>query len=89
MLFVLFLPASVVAVFTFRFFNQGWQQFIMAGIVFVSMLVTYFGFRMIDMVNDDPYMAVLYMFIGSLLIVAGYPLIYFFERMFNLLQVQG
>lgn len=85
-LFVMFLLASIVAVFTFRFFNQGWQQFIMSGIVFVSMLVTYFGFRMIDMVNDDPYVAVLYMFIGSMLIVAGYPLIYLFERMFNLVS---
>ncbi len=85
-LFVMFLLASIVAVFTFRFFNQGWQQFIMSGIVFVSILVTYFGFRMIDMVNDDPYMAVLYMFIGSMLIVAGYPLIYLFERMFNLVS---
>ena len=85
-LFVMFLLASIVAVFTFRFFNQGWQQFIMSGIVFVSILVTYFGFRMIDMVNDDPYMAVLYMFIGSMLIVAGYPLTYLFERMFNLVS---
>lgn len=85
-LFVMFLLASIVAVFTFRFFNQGWQQFIMSGIVFVSILVIYFGFRMIDMVNDDPYMAVLYMFIGSMLIVAGYPLIYLFERMFNLVS---
>lgn len=85
-LFVMFLLASIVAVFTFRFFNQGWQQFIMSGIVFVSILVTYFGFRMIDMVNDDPYMAVLYMFIGSMLMVAGYPLIYLFERMFNLVS---
>lgn len=85
-LFVMFLLASIVAVFTFRFFNQGWQQFIMSGIVFVSILVTYFGFRMIDMENDDPYMAVLYMFIGSMLIVAGYPLIYLFERMFNLVS---
>lgn len=85
-LFVMFLLASIVAVFAFRFFNQGWQQFIMSGIVFVSLLVTYFGFRMIDMVNDDPYMAVLYMFIGSMLIVAGYPLIYLFERMFNLVS---
>ena len=85
-LFVMCLLASIVAVFAFRFFNQGWQQFIMAGIVFLSMLVTYFGFRMIDMVNDDPYFAMLYMFLGSLLIVAGYPLIYLFERMFNLVS---
>lgn len=85
-LFVMFLLASIVAVFVFKFFNQGWQQFIMSGIVFVCQLVTYFGFRLIDMVNDDPYVAVLYMFIGSMLIVAGYPLIYLFERMFNLVS---
>ncbi len=85
-LFVMFLLASIVAVFAFRFFNQGWQQFIMAGIVFASLVVTYFGFRLVDMVNDDPYMALLYMFIGSMLIVAGYPLIYLFERMFNLVS---
>ena len=85
-LFVMFLLASIVAVFAFRYFNQGWQQFIMSGIVFVTLLVTYFGFRLIDMVNDDPYIAVLYMFIGSVLIVAGYPLIYLFERMFNLVS---
>lgn len=85
-LFVMFLLASIVAVFAFKYFNQGWQQFIMAGIVFLCLLVTYFGFRMIDMVNDDPYIAVLYMFLGSMLIVAGYPLIYLFERMFNLVS---
>ena len=85
-LFVMFLLASIVAVFAFRFFNQGWQQFIMAGIVFASLVVTYFGFRLVDMVNDDPYMALLYMFVGSMLIVAGYPLIYLFERMFNLVS---
>lgn len=85
-LFVMFLLASIVAVFVFKYFNQGWKQFILAGIVFVSMILTYFGFRMIDMVNDDPYIAVLYMFIGSILIVAGYPLIYLFERMFNLVS---
>ena len=85
-LFVMFLLASIVAVFAFKYFNQGWQQFIMSGIVFITLLVTYFGFRLIDMVNDDPYIAVLYMFIGSMLIVAGYPLIYLFERMFNLVS---
>ncbi len=85
-LFVMFLLASIVAVFAFKYFNQGWQQFVMSGIVFVTLLVTYFGFRLIDMVNDDPYIAVLYMFIGSMLIVAGYPLIYLFERMFNLVS---
>ena len=85
-LFVMFTVASVVAVFAFKYFNRGWQQFITAAIVFVSLLVTYFGFRLIDMVRDDPYQAVLFMFIGSMLTVAGYPLIYLFEKMFNLVS---
>lgn len=85
-LFVMFTVACVVAVFAFKYFNMGWQQFITAAIVFVSLVITYFGFRLIGMVNDDPYQAVLFMFVGSMLTVAGYPLIYLFERMFNLVS---
>ncbi|MBQ6286464.1 MAG: HDIG domain-containing protein [Bacteroidales bacterium] len=85
-LFVMFIMASVVAVFAFKYFNRGWQQFITAAIVFVTLIITYFGFRLVGMVNDDPYQAVLYMFIGSILTVAGYTLIYLFEKMFNLVS---
>ena len=85
-LFVMFTVASVVAVFAFKFFNQGWQQFITAVIVFISLLITYFAFRFIGMVSDDPYQALLFMFIGSMLNVAGYPLIYLFEKMFGLVS---
>ncbi len=85
-LFVMFIVASVVAVFAFKFFNQGWRQFITAAIVFVSLLVTYFGFRLIGKVSDDPYQAILFLFIGSMLNVAGYPLIYLFEKMFGLVS---
>ncbi len=85
-LYVMFTVASVVAVFAFKFFNQGWQQFITAAIVFISLLATYFAFRFIGMISDDPYQAVLFMFIGSMLNVAGYPLIYLFEKMFGLVS---
>lgn len=85
-LFVMFMEASVVAIFVFKYFNRGWMQFITAAVVFVSLMVTYMGFRLIDMVNDDPYQALLFLFVGSLLSVAGYPLIYLFEKMFNLVS---
>ena len=85
-LFVMFIVASVVAVFAFKYFNQGWQQFITAAIVFAILVVTYIGFRLVGMVGDDPYQAVLYMFVGSMLTVAGYPLIYLFEKMFGLVS---
>lgn len=85
-LFVMFTIASVLAAFMFKFFSRGWMQFVTASAVFVSLAVTYFGFRMTDMVNDDPYQAVLFMFLGSLATVAGYPMIYLFEKMFGLLS---
>ena len=55
-------------------------------IVFCTMALTYFGFRMIDMVNDNPYQSILFLFVSSMLSVAGYPLVYLFERMFNLVS---
>ncbi|MBO6249219.1 MAG: HDIG domain-containing protein, partial [Bacteroidales bacterium] len=85
-LFVMFTIASVVAVFSFKFFNQGWQQFISAFIVFVSLVITYFAFRFIGMVSDNPSQAVLFLFVGSMLNVAGYPLIYLFEKLFGLVS---
>ncbi|MBO4231199.1 MAG: HDIG domain-containing protein [Bacteroidales bacterium] len=85
-LFVMFTVASVVAVFSFKYFNQGWQQFISALIVFVSLVITYFAFRLIGLVSGNPSRAVLFLFIGSMLNVAGYPLIYLFEKMFGLVS---
>ena len=85
-LFVMFMVASVVAIFVFKYFNRGWMQFITAMFVFISLLVTYFGFRLTDMVNDNPYRTILFLFLGSMLTVAGYPLIYLFEKTFNLIS---
>lgn len=85
-LFVMFIIASQVAVLAFKHFNHGWKQFIMAAMVLASLLVTYSAFRLVDMVNDNPYHAVLLMVVGSLLTVAGYTLIFLFERAFNLLS---
>jgi putative nucleotidyltransferase with HDIG domain len=85
-LFVMFMAGSLVAIYTFKFFNRSWMQFISALFVFATMALTYFGFRMIDMVNDNPYQALLFLFISSMLSVAGYPLVYLFERMFNLVS---
>lgn len=85
-LFVMFVTASVVAVFSFKYFNRGWMQFISAGLVFLSLMLTYFGFRFIDMIHDNPYQTVVLLFVGSLLSVAAYPLIFLFEKMFNLVS---
>ena len=81
-LFTMFLVASMVSLYTFKYFSRGWLQFISALIVFISLVITYFGFRFIDAVNGNVYQAVLYLFVGSMLSVAGYPLIYLFEKTF-------
>ena len=85
-LFVMFLVAGLCGFYSFQFFNRGWHQFLSAAVVFVTLLITYFGFRFIDAVSGNPYREVAFLFLGSLLSVAGYPAIYLFEKIFNLLS---
>ena len=85
-LFVMFTVADIVCIYTFNFFSRGWRQFINAGIVFLTLLVVYFAFRLIDLVNGNAYYAIIYLFIGSFMAVAGYPLVYLFEKLFNLVS---
>lgn len=86
-LFVMNLVAGVVAIYVFMFFNKGWQQFVTALCVFVSLLIVYMGFRLIDGVKGfDDFTTIFFMFLGSFLIVAGYPLVYLFEKIFMLVS---
>lgn len=85
-LFVMFLVAGLCGFYSFQFFNRGWHQFLSAAVVFVTLLITYFGFRLIDAVSGNPYREVGFLFLGSLLSVAGYPTIYLFEKIFNLVS---
>ena len=85
-LFVMFFVAGMVAVLAFRYFNRGWQQFITALITFAVLAVTYLGFRAAEMVAGNIWRVLLDLFVGSLLTVAFYPVIYLFERMFNLVS---
>lgn len=86
-LFVLYLVSGIITLYVFDYFNRGWRQFVTAGIAFVSLLITFIGFRF---VNDasvlSEYKLILYLLIGSLLSVAGYPLIYLFEKVFMLVS---
>ncbi|MCR5003306.1 MAG: HDIG domain-containing protein [Bacteroidales bacterium] len=85
-LFVLFTVAGIVDMAVFKYFNKGWKQFISAGIVFVVLFLLFCGFYFIDQADGFFGRRVLYLFIGSMLSVAGYPLIYLFERVFNLVS---
>ena len=85
-LFVMYFTAGMVAILSFRFFNRGWKQFITALITFVVLALVYLGFRSAEMVAGNVWRALLLLFVGSMLTVAGYPLIYLFERLFNLVS---
>lgn len=85
-LFVMFLVAGLVDMHIFHNFQRGWKQFIAALIVFAVLSVIYLSFRAADLIAGSVWRPVLSLFIGSMLSVAGYPLIYLFERLFNLVS---
>lgn len=87
-LFVIYLAGGIVAIYAFMYFNKGWQQFIMAFCVFVATTVTFFAFKLIDgeIREFNDYQTVLFLFLGAMMSVAGYPLIYLFERIFMLVS---
>ena len=86
-LFIIYLTAGVVVMYVYQFLSKGWKQFLMALVSAVAAILTYLGFRL---VNDVPLFSDLsrigHLCLGSLLAVAGYPLIFLFERMFNLVS---
>lgn len=85
-LFVMFLLAGFVDIFCFRFFNRGWMQFLTAFITFVAVALLYLGFRMTDVFSGSAAQTIMLLFVGSMLTVLGYPLIFLFERLFNLVS---
>ncbi len=85
-LFVMFFVAGMVAILAFRRFNRGWMQFITALITFAVLALSYLGFRAADLVAGTVWRTLLSLLLGSMLTVAGYPLIYLFERLFNLVS---
>ena len=85
-LFFMFLCAGIVSMNTFKQFNRGWKQFLNALVIFGVELVVFAGFRLIDAGHSLVWVNVLRLFGGAMLTVAFYPLIYVFERVFNLVS---
>ena len=86
-LFVTFLVAGSVGMFVFEKFNRGWLQFVTAFIVFAVMVLVWTAFRFVEGVDSlHDYHVVIDMALGALLLVAGYPLIYLFEKIFMLVS---
>jgi len=87
-LFVMFLTAGVVTIRTFSRLSKGWLQFLNAAILFGIELAVFLAFRFIDAGSISTWwLNLILIFVGALLTVALYPLIYLFERVFNLVSV--
>ena len=82
----IFLLAGIVAIYTFRFFGQGWKQFLNALITYAVMMILYLGFRLIDVTGGGMIRISVYLLAAAALPVAGYPLTFLFERIFNLVS---
>lgn len=86
-LFVMDLTAGVVGILVFGRFNKGWLQFVTAFIVFIVMGLVWSAFRLIEGPSSlNEYRPILNMALAAFMTVAGYPLIYLFEKLFALIS---
>ena len=86
-LFVIYLVAGSVGMFVFERFNRGWLQFVTAFVVYVVMAIVWFAFRFAEGIDSlHNYNVLIEMALAAFLAVAGYPLIYLFEKAFMLVS---
>ena len=85
-LFVMHVVAGMVAIYGFQYLGRGWKQFVLAAITFVVLSLTYWGFHLLDMVTAKFFRIDVYLFVASMLAVAGYPLVFLFEKLFGLVS---
>jgi putative nucleotidyltransferase with HDIG domain len=86
-IFIIYLVAGVVGMLVFEYFNRGWLQFVTAFIVFAVMVLVWLAFRLMEGLDTlSEYPIIIYMAFGAFLSVAGYPLIYLFEKIFKLVS---
>ncbi len=85
--FLVFLAGGVISIITFKTFNKGWRQFLNAIITFAVMFLVFLGLRLTDLAGGNIIRTALLLFISAILCVAGYPLSYLFEKIFNLVSV--
>ena len=84
--FLVFLTGGIVSVSIFSRFRKGWRQFLAALITFSAMALVYTGLWAADFAGTALLRVLPSLFISSLLCVFVYPLIYLFERIFNLVS---
>lgn len=85
-LFVMYMVAGPLSMYLFQYLGRGWKQFLVALVNFAALALVYLAFHWLDAVNALVARILVYLFIASVLQVLGYPLIYLFEKIFNLVS---
>ncbi len=86
-LFFIYLAGGIAAIYVFDYFNKGWLQFVLALVTFAVMAVVWGAFRLADGMEGMMNIRQLWQLsLAAFLAVAGYPLIYLFEKIFMLVS---
>lgn len=83
--FFIHLVAGFVGIYLYQKLNKGWLQFVAAFIVYIIMSVVWVGFCLMFDDMTDWYL-LMYIALSAGLSIAGYPIVYLFERMFMLVS---
>ncbi len=83
--FFIHLVAGFMGIYIYQTLNKGWLQFVGTFIVYVIMSVVWMGFCLI-FDNVGNWYLLMYIALAAGLSIAGYPLIYLFEKMFRLVS---
>lgn len=84
--YMMFAMAGTVQALIFKYFRKGWRQFIAALINFAVLSALFLGFKYANLINEPIGISILRIFMGAILTVATYPLIYLLEKLFNLVS---
>lgn len=83
--FFVHLVAGIMGLYVYQTLNKGWLQFVGTFINYLIMCVVWIGLCLI-FDNVGNWYLLLYMALGAVLSIAGYPLIYLFEKLFRLVS---
>lgn len=83
--FFMHLVAGIMSLYIFKNLDKGWQQFVGSFMIFLMMVVVWLGFCFI-FDNVGHWYLLFYIALGAVLAIAGYPLVYLFEKMFRLVS---
>lgn len=85
--FLMYLLAGIVATSCMKHMQKVWMHFVLATIIFAVLSISYAAMLMLNFMEESQWSLVLVRLLAaSVFVVAGYPLISLFEKMFNLVS---